>query len=101
MRRLEVSAPPSVVAAAITLVDLPELPVAVVKRLLGGVRPTSLRQACYSGRPGHPVVVGRQHWADFTGGLHGDTGGRAYLVGHGAQEVEASDLWTGGDVDTR
>ncbi|HEY0248121.1 MAG TPA: nucleotidyltransferase family protein [Gryllotalpicola sp.] len=101
MRWLEASAPPSVSAAAITLVDLPELPVAVIRRLLNGVRTTSLRQAVFSGRPGHPVVVGRQHWPDFLSTLHGDTGGRAYLTQHGVQEVEASDLWSGRDIDVR
>jgi CTP:molybdopterin cytidylyltransferase MocA len=95
MRHLEASAPPSVSAAAITLVDLPDLPVAVVKRLLNGVKITSLRQAVFAGRPGHPVIVGRQHWADFIGTLHGDTGGRDYLVEHGVHEVEAGDLWSG------
>ncbi|GAA4159649.1 NTP transferase domain-containing protein [Gryllotalpicola daejeonensis] len=101
MRHLEASAPPSVSAAAITLVDLPDLPVAVVKRLLSGVKITSLRQAVFSGRPGHPVVVGRQHWADFTGTLHGDTSGRDYLTAHGVEQVEAGDLWSGREVGVR
>jgi CTP:molybdopterin cytidylyltransferase MocA len=101
MRHLEASAPPSVSAAAITLVDLPDLPVAVVRRLLSGVRTTSLRHAVFAGRPGHPMVVGRQHWADFIGTLHGDTGGRGYLVEHGARQIEAGDLWTGRDLGAR
>lgn len=101
IRDLEASAPPSVSSAAITLVDLPDLPVAVVKRLLSGVRITSLRQAVFAGRPGHPVIVGRQHWADFSGTLHGDTGGREYLREHGVREIEAGDLWSGRDIDVR
>ena len=101
MRHLEASAPPSVSSAAITLVDLPDLPVAVVKRLLSGVKITSLRQAVFAGRPGHPVIVGRQHWADFIGTLHGDTGGREYLREHGVREIEAGDLWSGRDIDVR
>ncbi|WP_022882520.1 nucleotidyltransferase family protein [Gryllotalpicola ginsengisoli] len=101
MRRLEASAPPGLLAAAITLVDLPELPVAVLRRLLDGAGATTLRRASYSGRPGHPVVVGRQHWADFAGSLHGDTGGRGWLDAHGVRPVECGDLWSGRDVDTR
>ena len=95
MRHLEASAPPSVSAAVITLVDFADLPVAVVKRLLNAVTNTTLRQTVFSGRAAHPLVIGRQHWPEFTGTLHGDVGGSAYLAAHNAQQVESGDLWSG------
>ncbi|MFC4242276.1 NTP transferase domain-containing protein [Gryllotalpicola reticulitermitis] len=98
MRQLEASAPPSVCAAVITLVDFPGLPVAVVRRLLNAVASTTLRQAAFSGRSTMPVVVGRQHWPEFTGTLHGESAGQSYLGGHEVQQVEVGDLWSGHDV---
>ncbi len=86
-------------AALVTLVDLPEMPVAVVHRLAAGAGPETLRQAVYRGRPGHPVLVGAQHWAALAASLGGDRGGRDYLAAHVAQEIECSDLWDGEDHD--
>lgn len=87
-------------AALITLVDLPELPVSVVKRIVRG-RPTKtdLRQAVYEGRPGHPVLIGAAHWQAIAATVEGDRGARSYLVEFGVEEIECGDLWTGFDVD--
>jgi CTP:molybdopterin cytidylyltransferase MocA len=87
-------------AALITLVDLPELPVEVVRRVLRG-RParTDLRQAVYGGRPGHPVLIGAAHWHAVAATVEGDRGARPYLVEFGVDEVECGDLWDGNDVD--
>ncbi|QNE46074.1 nucleotidyltransferase family protein [Glaciihabitans sp. INWT7] len=87
-------------AALITLVDLPELPVAVVNRTLE--RPVTrhtLRQAAFDGRPGHPVLIGNAHWAAVASTLVGDRGARDYLVAHDVQQVECGDLFDGHDVD--
>lgn len=87
-------------AALVTLVDLPGLPVEVARRVLGGgVSGRILRQAVFGGRPGHPVLIGRDHFAELAAGLEGDRGARAYLVEHGAEEVECGDLADGLDVD--
>ena len=91
-------------AALITLVDLPDLPVEVARRVLSPtVGPTvgagSLRQAVYGGRPGHPVLIGCAHWGALLDELVGDVGARAYLVAHGVREVECGDLSSGLDVD--
>jgi CTP:molybdopterin cytidylyltransferase MocA len=91
-------------AAVITLVDLPGLPAAAVRRLVAPstrtlLGPEVLRQAVYGGRPGHPVVLGREHWAPLRATLRGDTGARPYLLAHGVTEVECGDLWSGDDVD--
>lgn len=88
--------------ALVSLVDLPGLPPAAVARLLDGEGARSsgaLRQAVFGGRPGHPVMIGRDHWAPLAGTLHGDSGARSWLHAHGAERVDASDLWDGADVD--
>ncbi|MBC7517313.1 MAG: nucleotidyltransferase family protein [Microbacteriaceae bacterium] len=90
-------------AVVITLVDLPGLPVAVITRMLAEIAAdpaTTLCQASYRGDPGHPVVIGRQHWTPLIDILAGDTGGRSYLLGHGVVAVECGDLWHGRDVDS-
>lgn len=101
-------------AVVITLVDLPELPAAAVRRVMAG--PTGagstaggstaagstaavLRRATYDGRPGHPVLVGRDHWAALLATLDGDAGGADYLLAAGAERIECGDLWDGADVD--
>ena len=87
-------------AVVVTLVDLPGTPVTVVRRVLGdGVDSRTLRQAVYGGRPGHPVVLGRDHWAPLAATLSGDEGARRYLRAHGTERVECGDLHHGDDVD--
>jgi len=84
-------------AALVTLVDLPELPASVVRRILDASGP--LRQATFSGRPGHPVYIAAEHWSGVIDSLAGDRGARDYLVAHSVVEVECSDLWDGLDRD--
>jgi CTP:molybdopterin cytidylyltransferase MocA len=86
-------------AALITLVDLPDLPVAVALRVAAGAGTTSLRQAVFQGRPGHPVLIGRDHWMPAAATLSGDRGARGYLTAHGAEHLECGDLWHGADRD--
>ncbi|MGY4642373.1 nucleotidyltransferase family protein [Cellulomonas sp. URHB0016] len=87
-------------AAVVSLVDLPTLPRSVVQRLLGDpVTATTLRRVVIGGVPGHPVVVGRDHWAAASTTMSGDLGAGAYLRAHRAATVECSDLWDGQDVD--
>ncbi|WP_286345392.1 nucleotidyltransferase family protein [Frondihabitans sucicola] len=89
------------VAALVTLVDLPDLPVEVALRVLeGGVSTEVLRQATFARRPGHPVLLGRDHWPALVAGLSGDRGARPYLLAHDVTEVECGDLSPGLDVDT-
>ncbi|MFZ2172736.1 MAG: nucleotidyltransferase family protein [Rhodococcus sp. (in: high G+C Gram-positive bacteria)] len=90
-------------AVVITLVDLPDLGVDAVQRIAAvdpDVIRSSLRQARYDGRPGHPVLIGRDHWKPLRQSLTGDTGAKKYLTAHGAEMVDCSDLGTGRDVDT-
>ncbi len=82
-------------AALVTLVDLPGLPTAVGLRVMAAQG--ALRQAVYSGEPGHPVFIAAEHWDAATTSLEGDTGARRYLVEHGVAEIECGDLWHGHD----
>lgn len=89
-------------AALVSLVDLPDVDAAVVSRLMGvaGGR-NDLARAAYDGVPGHPVLIGRDHWAGVVEGATGDRGARDYLAAHETVLVECSDLATGADVDIR
>lgn len=87
-------------AAVVSLVDLPDVGPDVVRRLLSPVPgPTTLRRACYDGRVGHPVVLGRDHWAGVAVETDGDRGARGYLASREVDVVECGDLATGADVD--
>lgn len=89
-------------AALVTLVDLPDVGADVVRRLLAAAPgPGTLRRATYDGVPGHPVVLGHDHWAGAAGSATGDRGARAYLSQRQVELVECGDLATGHDVDSR
>ncbi len=89
-------------AAVVSLVDLPDLTAAVVRRVLSEREgDEALARASYHGRPGHPVVLGRAHWQRVAGVATGDAGARDYLAEHGAALVECGDLASGADVDSR
>lgn len=87
-------------AALVSLVDLPDVGPEVVRRTLAvGVTPNVLARAAYAGRPGHPVLLGRHHWAGVLRQASGDRGARDYLAEHPHRLVECGDLATGEDVD--
>ncbi|WP_193613327.1 NTP transferase domain-containing protein [Nocardioides lijunqiniae] len=89
-------------AAVVLLVDLPDVTAEVVRRVVAaGAGPDDLARASYDGRPGHPVLLGRAHWAGVQGSATGDRGARDYLDSAGARLVECGDLATGQDVDAR
>lgn len=86
--------------AVVTLVDLPDVGADVVRRILDlGSDPALLARATYDGRPGHPVLIGRDHWAGVVETLGGDAGARDYLAARQVVMVECGDLATGRDVD--
>ena len=88
-------------AALVSLVDLPDVTDAVVRRVLfrrsrpGRADPDDVRRP-----PGHPVVLGREHWLGVRAAAVGDRGARDYLASHALVEVECGDLATGDDVDS-
>ena len=88
-------------AAVVSLVDLPDVGPDVVRRVVGrGADRASLSRASYDGTPGHPVVIGRDHWAGVLGIATGDRGARDYLATRTVLLVECADLATGADRDT-
>ena len=87
-------------AILVTLVDLPGLPASVVHRVAAApVTRATLRQAVFGGRPGHPVLIGSDHWVALSDSLSGDAGARQYLLENGVDEVECGDLADGLDLD--
>jgi CTP:molybdopterin cytidylyltransferase MocA len=86
-------------AALVHLVDLPDVTAEVVRRVADGVGPATLARASYDGVPGHPVVLGREHWAPVAELATGDHGARDYLRTRQVSLVECGDLATGRDVD--
>jgi CTP:molybdopterin cytidylyltransferase MocA len=90
------------VAVLVHLVDLPDVTAEVVRRLLRQAPPSPavLARATYGGRPGHPVLIGRDHLPSIMAGLSGDTGAKDYLAQHDADGVECGDLASGQDRDS-
>jgi CTP:molybdopterin cytidylyltransferase MocA len=86
-------------AALVHLVDLPDVGPEVVARLIQDASSGALARAVYDGRPGHPVLIGRDHWDGVVQEALGDLGARDYLVAHGVLEVECNDLAAGLGID--
>ena len=83
------------------LVDLPGVTAAAVARLVAVGGHDVLARAAYGGRPGHPVLLGRAHWAGGAAVAVGDAGARGYLAGRAdVVLVECGDLADADDVDT-
>lgn len=91
-------------AAVILLVDLPGVGPAVIDRVRAAAGSsvksrTALLRAAFDGSPGHPVLIGREHWPGVIATAVGDRGARRYLADHPTTPVECGDIGTGGDVD--
>lgn len=99
--RAGLSGLPPVDAAVVMLVDLPDVGTEVVRRLLASVpaHDGALARAAYDGLPGHPVLLGREHFAGVLEVSRGDRGARDYLAGRDVVLVECGDLATGRDTD--
>ncbi|VEG52250.1 putative MobA-like protein [Mycolicibacterium aurum] len=88
----------------LTTVDTPDVDAAVVRRVLAAARASEsgLARARYDGRPGHPVVIARPHWAQLLDALTGDDGAGPFLRSRDdVVAVECGDLATGRDIDER
>ncbi len=93
-------------AALVSLVDLPDVGPDVVARLLSLASPRHegqgravLARAAYGGVPGHPALIGRDHWEDVIAAATGDRGARDYYRAHAHDLIECGDLATGRDAD--
>jgi CTP:molybdopterin cytidylyltransferase MocA len=96
------AAGPDVVAVVVGLVDTPGVGAAVVARLVEFARvagPGALARAAYRGVPGHPVLLGRDHWAAVADTARGDSGARGYLAGRDVVLLECADAGDGRDID--
>ena len=91
---------PEADAVVVSLVDLPDVTAAVVRRVVAAATgPGVLARATYDGTPGHPVLLGRDHWDGVRATAAGDRGARDYLGRRDVTLVECGDLATGQDVD--
>ena len=101
-------AEPPIDAALVMLVDLPGVGAEVIARVLAAARAGDVRagdvrsallRAAYDGQPGHPVLLGRDHWAGAAAAVSGDRGARDYLSTRAVRLVECADIGSGMDVD--
>ncbi|MEV4441722.1 nucleotidyltransferase family protein [Streptomyces sp. NPDC049577] len=89
-------------AAVVTLVDQPFIGARAVARVLAAHRAgADLVTAAYGGIRGHPVLLGRAHWAAVAHSAAGDRGARAYLREHAGAlvAVECGDVAAPDDID--
>ncbi len=102
---------PDTAAVLVMLVDTPGVTADVVARLLAAgeeaettnpdvTLTSALARASYEGAIGHPVLIGRSHWAGVVASARGDRGARDYLAANDVEVVECGDLGTGDDIDT-
>lgn len=94
---------PSVASVVVMLVDTPGVGADVVRRLVAQAQAGGtevLARASYAGRLGHPVLIGRAHWAAVQEQARGDEGARAYLREHVVTAVECADVGSDVDIDT-
>lgn len=88
-------------AVVVLLVDMPGVTAEAVRRITAGSVASSLVMAGYGERRGHPVLLGRDHWAGVADAATGDSGARAYLRAHAAQVrvVDCADVADDTDLD--
>jgi CTP:molybdopterin cytidylyltransferase MocA len=87
--------------AVVLLVDMPGVTPLAVRRLVALADPGALAMGEYDGRRGHPVVLGRDHWAGVAASATGDRGARDYLRAHDdiVQVVPVGDVADDADMD--
>ncbi|OWV00266.1 molybdopterin-guanine dinucleotide biosynthesis protein A [Micromonospora wenchangensis] len=90
------------VAVIVLLVDMPGVTPEAVRRLTVLASPDALAMAGYGSHRGHPVLLGRAHWADVAALAVGDVGARPYLRDRAAdlRVVPCGDIASGADLDT-
>jgi molybdenum cofactor cytidylyltransferase/nicotine blue oxidoreductase len=83
----------------VQLVDMPGMTPAALARMAEHAAPDALAVASYDGVRGHPVLLGREHWAGVAELATGDEGARRYLAGHDVLEVDCTGLADPTDLD--
>jgi CTP:molybdopterin cytidylyltransferase MocA len=66
-------------SAVVLLADMPGVTPSAVRRLCALDAPDVLAMGGYGDRRGHPVLLGRDHWAGIAATATGDRGARDYL----------------------
>ena len=91
--------PGRVDAALVTLVDMPGMTAEALRAVAAHAAPDALAIAAYDGVRGHPVLLGRDHWAGVAASATGDEGARSYLAAHPVTEVDCTGLADPTDLD--
>ena len=91
--------PGRVDAVLVQLVDMPGMTPAALERMARHAAPDALAVAGYDGVRGHPVLLGREHWAGVAATATGDEGARRYLADHEVLEVDCTGLADPTDLD--
>ena len=91
--------PGAVDAALVTLVDMPGMTPAALAAVAAHAASDALAVATYDGVRGHPVLLGRDHWAGVADTATGDEGARRYLQQHDVTEVDCTGLADPTDLD--
>jgi CTP:molybdopterin cytidylyltransferase MocA len=88
-------------AVVVLLVDMPGVTPEAVRRIIARASPAALVMGGYGERRGHPVLLGRDHWAGVAATATGDRGARDDLREHaGLVEVVAvGDVADDRDID--
>ncbi len=86
-------------AALVTLVDMPGMTPEALRAVAAVAAPEALAVATYDGVRGHPVLLGRDHWAGVAATATGDEGARRYLAAHAVTEVDCTGLADPVDLD--
>jgi CTP:molybdopterin cytidylyltransferase MocA len=86
-------------AVLVQLVDMPGMTPAALERMAGHAAPDALAVASYDAVRGHPVLLGREHWAGVIGTATGDEGARRYLATRDVLEVDCTGLADPADLD--
>jgi CTP:molybdopterin cytidylyltransferase MocA len=86
-------------AALLLLVDMPGMTADALRRVAAEAAPDALAVATYAGVRGHPVLIGREHWAGVAETATGDEGARRYLAAHDVTEVDCTGLADPTDLD--
>lgn len=84
--------PHGAAGAVISLVDLPDVPAEAHGRMLDALTLGALARAHWNSVPGHPVAIGRDHFAEAIDSAHGDEGLRTMLALHEVSGIECADL---------
>jgi CTP:molybdopterin cytidylyltransferase MocA len=86
-------------AAVVLLVDMPGVSAEAVRRILAHAGPGALVMGGYGERRGHPVLLGRDHWAGVSASATGDRGARDYLRANEVRVVPVGDVADDTDID--